>query len=92
MKVTRSGSKVSFFARDYRYFPNLNKWTYYAGWHGQIQYKVPGTTQWKALKDAPLDSTGAYSRSYTNPAVREYRALFPDNSVVWGDTSDVTKL
>jgi hypothetical protein len=85
--ATRYGSKVSLATSAVRYSPTYERLIPWAGAYGQLQYKVPGTTTWRALKTVYSTSTGTYRYTYTTTAVRDYRVYFPATSVIWNTAS-----
>ncbi|HEY0692133.1 MAG TPA: hypothetical protein VGD71_24205 [Kribbella sp.] len=88
---TRSGTKVNVKTTAMRYWQGGHKFIGWSGARGQIQYRTPGTTTWRALKDVYSTSTGAYSYTYTTSAVRDYRVVFGDVSTMWGSTSPIVR-
>jgi hypothetical protein len=59
------------------------------GLRGQIQYRTPDTSTWRALKEVYSYSNGTYSYAYTTSAARYYRVVLYDasNKTIWGSTS-----
>ena len=88
---TRSGTKVNVKTTAMRYWQGGSKFIGWSGARGQIQYRTPGTTTWRPLKDVYSTSTGAYSYTYTTSAVRDYRVVFGDISTMWGSTSPIVR-
>ncbi|TCO49223.1 hypothetical protein EV646_103201 [Kribbella antiqua] len=88
---TRTGSKVNIKTSANRYWAGGSKFIGWSGARGQIQYRTPGTTTWKGLKDVYSTSTGAYSYTYSTTAVREYRVVLYAVSTIWESTSPIVK-
>lgn len=90
LKVSRSGSRVTIWTRDSRYFPEQQRWNFYGGWRGVIQWRYVGYQSWHNLKSVTLNRYGVYQMTYAN-AVREYRVVYPSNGIVWGSTSPIVR-
>ncbi|TCO49224.1 hypothetical protein EV646_103202 [Kribbella antiqua] len=88
---TRSGSKVNIKTAAMRYWAGGDRFIGWSGARGQIQYRTPGTTTWKGLKDVYSTSTGTYSYTYNTTAVREYRVVLYAVSTIWESTSPIVK-
>ena len=88
---TRSGTKVNVRTTAMRYWQGGHKFIGWSGARGQIQYRTPGTTTWRGLKEVYSTSTGAYSYTYTTSAVRDYRVVFRDISTMWGSISPIVR-
>jgi hypothetical protein len=88
---TRSGTKVNVKTTAMRYWQGGHKFIGWSGARGQIQYRTPGTTTWRALKDVYSTTSGTYSYTYTTSAVRDYRVVFGDASTMWGSTSPIVR-
>jgi hypothetical protein len=89
--ATRSGSKVNVRSVAMRYWTAESRFIGWAGARGQLQYRVPGTTIWRGLKEVYSYSNGAYSYTYTTNQVRDYRVVLYDYSTIWGSTSPVVR-
>jgi hypothetical protein len=88
---TRTGTKVNIKTTAMRYWAGDSRFIGWSGARGQIQYRTPGTTTWKGLKDVYSTSTGTYSYTYYTSAVREYRVVLNAVSTIWESTSPVVK-
>jgi hypothetical protein len=89
--VTKTGTKVNVKTTAMRYWAGGSKFIGWSSARGQIQYRTPGTTTWKGLKDVYSTSTGTYSYTYATSAVREYRVVLYAVSTIWESTSPVVK-
>jgi hypothetical protein len=87
--ATRIGSRVNLRTSAYRYWGDGAKFIGWASARGQIQYRSPGTSTWRALKEVYSYPNGTYSYTYTTSAARYYRVVFYDasNKTIWGSTS-----
>ena len=87
--ATRTGSRVNLRTSAYRYWGDGARVIGWAAARGQIQYRTPGTTTWRPLKEVYSSATGTYSYTYTTSATRYYRVVFYDaaNKTIWGSTS-----
>jgi hypothetical protein len=83
VSATRSGATVTLNVSAARYAHTIDNFVPWGGAAGQLQYRVPGTTQWIALKSVTTTAAGEYSYRYTSAAVREYRVYFPATSLIW---------
>ncbi len=70
-----------------RYAVTYHTFIAWAGASGQIQWRVPGTTAWNALKSVASDSAGKYSYTYTTSERREYRVYYPSVPYIFGNGS-----
>jgi hypothetical protein len=91
LAVTRSGSRVTLTSSAFRYWPTENRIIPWAGSVGQMQWKVPGTTTWRPLKQVWSNSSGKYTYRYTVTAARDYRVYFPATSVIWNASSPTVR-
>jgi len=91
--ATRYGSKVSVTTAAARYWQSGSKIIGWSGARGQIQWRAPGTTTWRGLKEVYSNSGGNYSYTYTTSAVRDYRVVLYDATAntIWGSTSPVVR-
>lgn len=91
--ATRYGSKVSVTTAAARYWQSGSKFIGWSGARGQIQWRAPGTTTWRGLKEVYSNSGGNYSYTYTTSAVRDYRVVLYDATAntIWGSTSPVVR-
>ncbi|MGL5817803.1 MAG: hypothetical protein ACRCYR_09595 [Phycicoccus sp.] len=91
--ATRSGAKVSVRTAASRYWIDGSRFIGWAGARGQIQWRTPGTTAWRGLKDVYSSSTGTYGYTYTTTQTREYRVVLYDNTVktIWGSISPTVR-
>jgi hypothetical protein len=89
--ATRSGSKVNVRTTAMRYWGAGEKFIGWAGARGQIQYRTPGTSTWKGLKEVYSYSNGTYSYTYSTTASREYRVVLRDVPTIWGSTSPAVR-
>ncbi len=89
--ATRIGSRVNVRTTAMRYWGAGEKFIGWSGARGQIQYRTPGTTTWRGLKEVYSYSNGTYSYTYTTTASREYRVILRDVSTIWGSTSPVVR-
>jgi hypothetical protein len=87
--LTRIGTKINVKTTAMRSWVGGGKFIGWAGARGQIQYRTPGTTAWKGLKEVYSYSNGTYSYTYTTSARREYRVVIRDVPTIWGSTSPV---
>ncbi|TCN34878.1 hypothetical protein EV644_118128 [Kribbella orskensis] len=87
--ATRSGSRVVVRTAAARYWGAGEKFVGWAYARGQIQYRTPGTSTWRGLKDVYSNSSGTYSYTYPTSAARYYRVVLYDaaNKTIWGSTS-----
>lgn len=85
--ATRSGSHVTVSTRAYRYWTSTHAFGTWGLAQGIIQWRSPGTTTWKNLKNVSSDNYGTYSYRYTVTSQREYRVVMFDGTYVWGNTS-----
>jgi len=85
--ATRYGSRVTLSTTAARYDWFHARFIPWAGAYGQLQYRVPGTTTWRALKTVYSSSTGTYRYTYTTTAVRDYRVYLPATSWIWNTAS-----
>jgi hypothetical protein len=88
---TRAGTKVNLRTKAMRYWQRGHKFIGWSGARGRIEYRTPGTSVWRPLKEVYSTSTGAYSYTYRTTAVREYRVVFTTVPTIWGSTSPVRR-
>ncbi|MGL5850735.1 MAG: hypothetical protein ACRCZD_08135 [Phycicoccus sp.] len=91
--ATRSGSRVTVRTTAARYWSDGGRFIGWAGARGQIQWRTPGTTTWRGLKEVYSSPTGTYSYTYSTSQSREYRVVLYDNTVktIWGSTSPTVR-
>jgi len=91
--ATRYGSKVNVKTAAARYWQGGSKFIGWSGARGQIQWRTPGTTTWRGLKEVYSTSGGNYSYTYTTTAVRDYRVVLYDATAntIWGSTSPTVR-
>jgi hypothetical protein len=87
--ATRSGSRVNVRTTAARYWGDGEQFMRWAYARGQIQYRTPGTSTWRGLKEVYSSSSGTYSYTYTASAARYYRVVLYDaaSKTIWGSTS-----
>jgi hypothetical protein len=91
MTATRYGSRVTLSTSAARYSPTYDRFIAWGGAYGQLQYRVPGTSTWRALKTVYSNSSGAYRYTYATTAVRDYRVYFPATSAIWNTASPTVR-
>lgn len=86
----RVGSKVTIATRSTRYWTSTHT---FGPWYkavGVIQYRTPGTTVWRSLKDVAADGYGRYAYTYTASSRRDYRYIaFNKAPYIWGSISSI---
>lgn len=87
LTVTRSGSSVTVTAAAARYSASAGRFVPWAGARGTVQYKAPTATTWTPLKFVNPGSTGRTTFTHTSASPRDYRVIFVDTPVIWGQTS-----
>lgn len=87
VSVSRKGSKVTVKTQTNRYGITARKTIVHAKAPSVIQYRTPGTSTWRNLKNVTSNSSGKGSYTYTSKAKRDYRLVTKDTSTVWGSTS-----
>ena len=90
---TRTSAKVNLKTLANRWWGNGDKFIGFAGARGQIQYRTPGATTWRGLKDVYSSSTGTYSYTYDTTLTRDYRVVIYDapTNTIWGSTSPTAR-
>ena len=90
---TRTGTKVNLKTLANRWWGDGDKFIGFASARGQIQYRTPGTTTWRGLKDVYSSSTGTYSYTYNTTLTRDYRVVIYDapTNTIWGSTSPTVR-
>ncbi|UIJ33960.1 hypothetical protein [Allobranchiibius sp. GilTou73] len=91
LQTSRSGSKVTIDTRAVRYATSLDYNIPWANETGVIQYRAKGGSAWTSLKSFTTNSAGATSYSYTSTATRDYRAVYTEQSTIWGATSPTSQ-
>jgi hypothetical protein len=89
--ATRTGTKVTLRTSAARYWPGGEKFIGWADARGQIQYRTPGSTTWRGLKEIYSNGIGAYSYTYTTTAARDYRVVLRSTATIWGSTSPIVR-
>lgn len=89
--ATRAGARVTLKTTAMRYWSSGNKFIGFSAAVGQIQYRTPGTTTWRGLKDVYSTSTGTYSYTYTFAAARDYRLALNGTSQIWNSISPTVR-
>jgi hypothetical protein len=80
---TRSGQRVTLTASVARYSASYERFIPWAGATGQLQYRIKGTSTWKALAGVRANSAGKYAYSRNWGAALEYRVYFPATPYIW---------
>ena len=91
LQTSRSGGKVTVNTRAVRFATSLYRNIPWAGETGVIQYRAKGGVNWTDLKSFTTDAAGAVSYSYATPATRDYRAVYYEQTYVWGATSPTSQ-
>lgn len=91
--ATRYGSKINVKTAAARYWQGGSKFIGWSGARGQIQWRAPGTTTWRGLKEVYSTPGGNYSYTYTTNVARDYRVVLYDATAntIWGSTSPVVR-
>jgi hypothetical protein len=89
--VTHTGSRVDLRTTAMRYWAGGDRFIGWSGARGQLQYRTPGTTTWRGLKDVYSNSGGLYGYTYATTAVRDYRLVLIASSQIWGSSSPVVR-
>jgi hypothetical protein len=80
---TRSGAKVTLTTSVARYSSSYERYIPWAGATGQLQYRIKGTTAWKALAGVKANASGKYTYTRNWGAALEYRVYFPATAYIW---------
>ena len=84
----RTGSKVTISTSSTRYWTSTHAFGPWSRAVGVIQYRTPGTTAWRSLKNVASDGYGRYSYTYTVSSRRDYRYIAFDKApYIWGSIS-----
>jgi hypothetical protein len=89
--ATRSGSRVTVRTTAARYWQSGSRFIGWADARGQIQYRTPGSTTWRGLKEVYSSPSGTYSYTYPTTATRDYRVVLRSTGTIWGSTSPVAR-
>lgn len=89
--AARSGSRVTIRTTAMRYWVSGERFIGWNGARGIIQYRTPGTTTWRSLKEVFSNTAGVYSYSYTSAAARDYRVVTRATGVIWESTSPAVR-
>lgn len=74
-----------------RYATSLGRNVGWAGATGVIQYRTPGTSTWRSLKNVYANSSGRYSYTYSTSRVRDYRVAIYSKPTIWWAHSGTTR-
>jgi hypothetical protein len=83
LTATRSGQRVTLTTSVARYSSTYERCIPWAGATGQLQYRIKGSTAWKALAGVKANSAGRYTYSRNWGAALEYRVYFPATAYIW---------
>jgi hypothetical protein len=83
LTATRSGQRVTLNASVARYATSYDRYIPWAGAAGQLQYRIKGTSTWRALAGVRTNSAGKYTYSRNWGAALEYRVYFPATAYIW---------
>jgi hypothetical protein len=83
LTATRSGQRVTLSTSVARYSASYQRYIPWAGAAGQLQYRIKGTSTWRALAGVKTNSAGKYTYSRNWGAALEYRVYFPATAYIW---------
>ncbi len=87
LQATRSGRTVTVDTRAVRYATSLNRNIAWAGQRGTIQYRASASSTWTDLQSFTTNAGGAFRASFDDAGARQYRAVYDEDSYIWGATS-----